>query len=138
IQGGLVGKLTKKYGEGFVIQIGIVVSAIGFGLILFINSFATAAVFLTIFGIGNGVIRPSVSALLTKVSTTLYGITTDHLSSVNSLRRIIGTQLDGWLFAIVIGLPYLSGIALSVIALFLFSMYKLRCERNQSASSVTK
>ena len=34
VQGGLVGKLTKKYGEGKVIQGGIIVSAIGFGLIL--------------------------------------------------------------------------------------------------------
>ena len=69
VQGGLVGRLTKKYGEGLTIQLGILISAIGFGLILFVNSFVTAAIFLTIFGIGNGFIRPSVSALITKVST---------------------------------------------------------------------
>lgn len=62
VQGGMVGRLTKKYGEGKVIQGGIVVSAIGFGLILFVDSFTTAAIFLSIFGIGNGVIRPSVSS----------------------------------------------------------------------------
>ena len=62
VQGGLVGRMTKKFGEGFVIQIGIIVSAIGFGLILFVHNFTTAAIYLTIFGIGNGVIRPSVSA----------------------------------------------------------------------------
>jgi multidrug resistance protein len=69
VQGGLVGKLTKKYGEGIVIQGGIIVSVIGFALILLVDSFTTAAIFLTIFGIGNGVIRPSVSSLLTKTST---------------------------------------------------------------------
>ncbi|WP_313430932.1 MFS transporter, partial [Siminovitchia terrae] len=46
VQGGLVGRMTKKYGEGAVIQIGIVVSAIGFGLILLVDSFTTAAVYL--------------------------------------------------------------------------------------------
>lgn len=138
VQGGLVGKLTKKYGEEFVIQMGIAISAIGFGLILFINSFATAAIFLTIFGIGNGVIRPSVSALLTKISTTGHGSTTGLLSSVDSLGRIIGPPLGGWLFSIAIGLPYLSGIVLSFVAFFFFYMYKLHPEKIQSTSSVTK
>lgn len=124
VQGGLVGTLTKKFGEGFVIQIGAVVSAIGFGLILFVDSFVTAAVFLTIFGIGNGVIRPAVSALLTKTSSTGHGSTTGLLSSFDSLGRVIGPPLGGWLFSIMIGLPYLSGIILSVVALVLFQVYK--------------
>ncbi|RJS61167.1 MFS transporter [Bacillus sp. PK3_68] len=123
VQGGLVGRLTKKFGEGIVIQIGILVSAIGFGLILLVNNFATAAIFLTIFGIGNGVIRPSVSALLTKTSTSGYGNATGLLSSFDSLGRIIGPPLGGWLFSIMIGLPYISGIILSFIAFAVYRFY---------------
>ncbi|HLU22424.1 MAG TPA: MFS transporter [Bacillaceae bacterium] len=123
VQGGLVGKLTKKFGEGFVIQIGIVVSAIGFGLILFVDSFVTAAIFLSIFGIGNGVIRPSVSSLLTKVSRTGHGSSTGLLSSFDSLGRIVGPPLGGWLFSVAVGLPYISGILLSLIAFFLYRLY---------------
>lgn len=67
VQGGLVGRMTKKYGEGAVIRVGIIVSAVGFILILFSTGFWTSAVFLTIFGVGNGFIRPAISALLTKV-----------------------------------------------------------------------
>lgn len=126
VQGGLVGKLTKKYGEGLVIQIGIVISAIGFALILFVNSFLTAALFLTIFGIGNGFIRPSVSSLLTKASPTSYGRTTGLLSSFDSLGRIIGPPLGGWLFTITIGLPYILGIVLSLFALLLYQVYKVK------------
>ena len=103
VQGGLVGKLTKKYGEGKVIQGGIIVSAIGFALILLVDSFTTAAIFLTIFGIGNGVIRPSVSSLLTKTSTAGHGSATGLLSSFDSLGRIIGPPLGGWLFSLAIG-----------------------------------
>ncbi|TDK59322.1 MFS transporter [Bacillus salipaludis] len=124
IQGGLVGRLTKKYGERMVIQGGIIVSAIGFGLILLVNSFLTAAVYLTIFGIGNGVIRPSVSALLTKTSTAGHGSSTGLLSSFDSLGRIIGPPMGGWLFSITIGLPYISGAVLSVLALILFQIYR--------------
>ena len=126
VQGGLVGRMTKKYGEGFVIQIGIIVSAIGFGLILFVDSFVTAAIFLSIFGIGNGVIRPSVSSLLTKTSATGHGSTTGLLSSFDSLGRIIGPPLGGWLFSITIGLPYISGIVLSIIAFVLYKVYSAR------------
>ncbi|NEU30522.1 TCR/Tet family MFS transporter [bacterium LRH843] len=134
VQGGLVGRLTKRYGEGFVIQIGVVISALGFGLILFVDSFATAAIFLTIFGIGNGVIRPSVSALLTKTSTTGHGSTTGLLSSFDSLGRVIGPPLGGWLFSIMIGLPYLAGIALSFIAFFLYRIYSARSKRELSTT----
>ncbi|MEK3889092.1 MFS transporter [Bacillus sp. FSL K6-3431] len=129
VQGGLVGRMTKKFGEGFVIQIGIIVSAIGFGLILFVNNFTTAAIFLTIFGIGNGVIRPSVSALLTKTSTSGHGSTTGLLSSVDSLGRIIGPPLGGWLFSIAAGLPYISGIILSLIALVLYRFYTAQASK---------
>ncbi|MCQ6273790.1 MFS transporter [Bacillus sp. V3B] len=131
VQGGLVGKMTKKFGEGFVIQIGIAVSALGFGLILLVNNFTTAAIYLTIFGIGNGVIRPSVSALLTKRSTTGHGSTTGLLSSFDSLGRIIGPPLGGWLFSITIGLPYISGIVLSIIAFVLYRFYTAQANSNK-------
>lgn len=124
VQGGLVGRLTKKYGEGSVIQMGIIISAIGFGLILLVNSFTTAAIFLTLFGVGNGVIRPSVSALITKSTTSGHGSQTGLLSSFDSLGRIIGPPLGGWLFTISLGLPYISGIILSIIALLLYQVYK--------------
>ncbi len=134
VQGGLVGRMTKKFGEGAVIQVGILISAIGFGLVLLVNSFATAAVFLTIFGIGNGVIRPSVSALLTKISTTGHGSTTGVLSSFDSLGRMIGPPLGGWLFSITIGLPYIAGIILSLIAFILYRFYTAQAKKAPSTT----
>jgi MFS transporter, DHA1 family, multidrug resistance protein len=124
VQGGLVGKLTKKYGEGKVIQGGIIVSAIGFALILLVDSFTTAAIFLSVFGIGNGVIRPSVSSLLTKTTDTGHGSATGLLSSFDSLGRIVGPPLGGWLFSLSIGLPYISGAIISVLALALYQYYR--------------
>ncbi|WP_077620509.1 MFS transporter [Bacillus sinesaloumensis] len=126
VQGGLVGRLTKRHGEGFVIKIGILVSAIGFFLILFTKDFLTAAIFITIFGVGNGVIRPSVSALLTKRANTGHGSVTGLLSSFDSLGRILGPILGGLLFSIASGLPYISGIVLSVVAFILFKMYSAK------------
>jgi MFS transporter, DHA1 family, multidrug resistance protein len=126
VQGGLVGRWTKKYGESAVIQGGMIVSAIGFALILFVNSFTTAAIFLTIFGIGNGVIRPSVSSLLTKVSTAGHGSSTGLLSSFDSLGRIIGPVFGGLLYSIALGLPYISGAILTVVAFVLFLGFRAK------------
>ncbi|WP_071395676.1 MFS transporter [Bacillus tuaregi] len=135
VQGGLVGRMTKSFGEGAVIQIGIIVSAIGFGLILLVDSFTTAAIYLTIFGIGNGVIRPSVSALLTKTSSAGHGSTTGLLSSFDSLGRIAGPPLGGWLYHITIGLPYISGIILSILALMLYRIYTVQEKKLLSIGS---
>lgn len=134
VQGGLIGALTKRFGEGSVIQIGVVISAIGFGLILLVDNFLTAAIFLTIFGIGNGVIRPSVSALLTKTSQFRYGSVSGLLSSFDSLGRIIGPPLGGWLFTFAIGLPYMSGIILSIIAFVLYQVYVFQTRKEVSTS----
>jgi MFS transporter, DHA1 family, multidrug resistance protein len=128
VQGGLIGRLTKKFGEGKVIQGGIIVSAIGFGLILLVDSFTTAAIFLSIFGIGNGVIRPSVSSLLTKTTDAGHGSATGLLSSFDSLGRIVGPPLGGWLFSLSIGLPYISGAIISVAAFILYQFYRSKAE----------
>ncbi len=133
VQGGLMGKLTKRYGEGPVIQWGIIISAIGFALILLVNNFTTAAIFLTIFGIGNGVIRPSISSLLTKTSNVGHGSATGLLSSFDSFGRIVGPPVGGWLFSVSIGLPYIIGAILSILALVLYQLYAMNVRQTQKA-----
>jgi len=120
----LVGKMTKKYGESSVILGGMIVSAVGFCLILLVHNFTTAAIYLTIFGLGNGVIRPSVSSLLTKTSTAGHGSSTGLLSSFDSLGRIIGPPLGGWLFSMAVGLPYISGAIITIVAFLLFVVFR--------------
>jgi DHA1 family multidrug resistance protein-like MFS transporter len=132
VQGGLIGIMTKKWGEGRVIQIGLVVSVIGFILILFTNSFWTATIFLTIFGLGNGVIRPAVTALLTKTAKGGHGGSTGLLSSFDSLGRIIGPPLGGLLYSYSIGLPYISGAILTVGALLLYQIYHAQVRKVQA------
>ena len=132
VQGGLMGVMTKKWGEGRVIQIGLIVSVIGFILILFTSSFWTATIFLTIFGLGNGVIRPALTALLTKTSTGGHGGATGLLSSFDSLGRIIGPPLGGLLYSAAVGLPYISGAILSIGALLLYQVYHSRLRKVQT------
>ncbi len=128
VQGGLMGPLAKRFGEGAIIQGGVIISALGFGLILLTESFLTAAIFLSIFGLGNGVIRPALTALLTKSAGKHHGNVTGLLSSFDSLGRIVGPPVGGALFEISIGLPYLSGIVLSFVAFGIYLLYKVKAQ----------
>ena len=132
VQGGLIGPMTKKFGEAAVIRAGMSISAIGFLLVLFADNFWKSALFLTIFSIGNGVIRPSLSSLLTKGATGGHGSATGMLSSFDSLGRIIGPTAGGWLFSISIGLPYIAGAILSVLSLVLFHYFGKQYQLNKS------
>ncbi|WP_461202535.1 MFS transporter [Anoxybacillus sp. TBDG-1] len=124
VQGGMLGKLIQSFGEGTVIRAGLFLSALGFSLILFIHNFWTAALYLTIFGIGNGVIRPCVSALLTKHTTDGQGSATGILSSFDSLGRIGGPAIAGWLFTVKPSLPYMTGIVLTFVSFALFQSFQ--------------
>lgn len=136
VQGGLVGRMTKKIGEGKVIQLGIVVSAIGFILVIFSVNFVTAALFLTIFGMGNSFIRPAMNALVTKTSTENFGSKTGLLSSFDSLGRIIGPVFGGVLFEISIGLPFIVGAIVTLATLSLYPMFMSHMKRrNQTLAS---
>ncbi|WAA12989.1 MFS transporter [Fervidibacillus halotolerans] len=126
VQGGLMGFLSEKFGEEKVIQGGIIVSILGFSLILLTTNFLTATIFISIFGIGNGVIRPAITTLLTKSTDSEQGSVTGLLSSFDSLGRIIGPPLGGALFDFEHTLPYISGILLSLVAFTLFQFYKVK------------
>lgn len=123
VQGGLIGKLIRTFGEGKVIQSGIVLSALGFALILLVHNFWTAACYLSIFGIGNGVIRPCLSSLITKQAPDREGSAAGFLSSFDSLGRLVGPPLAGWLFTLTAYLPYVLGIALCSLAFLCYYLF---------------
>jgi len=129
VQGGLMGVLAKKFGEQKIIQGGIIVSGIGFALILLTTNFATAAIFISIFGIGNGVIRPAISTILTRYSDGDHGSVTGLLSSFDSLGRIAGPPVGGLLFSYSIGLPFIAGFIISIVALLIFEGYRIKVKQ---------
>ncbi|MCZ0756959.1 MFS transporter [Anoxybacillus sp. J5B_2022] len=130
IQGGLIGKLIRAFGEGKVIQGGIALSAIGFALILLVHNFWTAALYLSVFGIGNGVIRPCLSSLITKQATDGEGSAAGFLSSFDSLGRLVGPPIAGWLFTLTAYLPYVLGIVLCSFAFLCYYLFVMKQKNN--------
>jgi MFS family permease len=119
VQGGVVRKYVKQGDEPKVIGIGLVFSAAGFFLLLFSSSLLNASLFLTVFSIGNNLIRPCVLSLITQKAKTGQGVATGLNSSMDSLGRIFGPLMGVTAFHLHINLPLILGGLLCLGAILL-------------------
>ncbi|WP_438038368.1 MFS transporter [Sorangium sp. So ce128] len=98
IQGGLIGRLAKRYGEERLALLGFGTMVVGYGLL---GVAYTLPVLLTLVGIaafGAAVVRPAVTTLLTKsVGRDEQGAALGVSQSLASISQIIGPIGAGWL-----------------------------------------
>lgn len=131
VQGGVVRRYIKKGGEHKAILIGLLVSALGFVLLLFSSSFWNATLYLCIFGIGNALIRPCVTSLITQKSTVSHGVASGLNSSMDSFGRITGPLLATAVFNLHVNLPFVIGAILSVAAIGLLAKFTVLDRKTQ-------
>ncbi|MFX3633396.1 MAG: MFS transporter [Candidatus Pristimantibacillus sp.] len=132
VQGGFVRRKIKKGEEPKYIAIGLVISAIGFFMLLGAHSLWWATTSMAVFGIGNSLIRPCVTSLITQKTTVGQGVASGLSSSMDSLGRIVGPLAGTFLFTISFGpsfisdggLPYVSGGVLCIAALWLLVRFR--------------
>lgn len=114
----LTGPLSKRWGEANIIQVSLVVSAIGFLLMLQAKTFIGVMLTVSFFVISNALLRPVVSSLISKRATDGQGKAMGLNNSFMSLGRIFGPACAGFLFDAKITYPYLSGAAIMLIGFF--------------------
>lgn len=136
VQGGVVRRRVKKGEEPKYIILGLVISALGFFLLLFAHSLWWATLSLAVFGIGNALIRPCVTSLITQKTTVGQGVASGLSSSMDSLGRIAGPLLGSVLFTYHMGLPYLVGGILCIGALLLVLRFRQLDRGSQSDPSL--
>ena len=108
-----------------MITAGIVISVIGFLLILVAPNAAFIMVYTGIFSAGNSLLRPSISTLVTKTTGgEEQGSSMGIMQSFDSLGRILGPVNGGIVFDFNINYPYLLGTLL-LIAVLLFTKRRL-------------
>ena len=99
IQGGLIGRLTRRLGERAVIAIGALSLAIGLVLVPSIDHVPYLYIAGFFIAIGQGFCYPSIISLITKVSPRAnHGSILGISSSVGSLSRVIGPLMAGALY----------------------------------------
>ncbi|MFC5467236.1 MFS transporter [Cohnella suwonensis] len=126
VQGGFVRRKIKNGQESRYIAIGLVISALGFFLLLTASSWGVATVYLCVFGIGNSLIKPCVTSLITQKTTVGQGIASGLSSSMDSLGRIVGPVLGAALLGAADWLPFVASGALSLAALGLLAHFRSR------------
>lgn len=129
VQGGLVGRLVKIFGERVLVRAGMFLMVVGLGLIPYAKNLWILAIVLAFLAIGLGMNTPSLNSLITQ-----YGDPTRHggilgvSQSFSSLARILGPTWGGFSFdRFGISSPYFSGGVVMLLA-FLLSMLYLRKE----------
>jgi len=121
----LTGPATKRFGERNVIKATLVFSTITFLLILTAVDFTSLLITVGLFALGNAMLRPSISSLVSKEAVIDQGLALGLNSSFMSLGRFTGPLLAGFLFDIRVTLPYLAGSLIMFLG-FIFVQFKFK------------
>jgi DHA1 family tetracycline resistance protein-like MFS transporter len=136
IQGGLIGRLVKKFGERKLLLAGNICMFLGILSIPFIphNSagLQLALISLGFFSIGYGLITPTNTALASLLSSKEeQGQSLGILQSVGSLARIFGPFTGSILYGFNFHAPYLLGAAFLLLSTF-FAFALLKYKENST------
>lgn len=125
VQGGLTGPFTRRFGEVVVIKASLLGSAVGFAIMVLADSFAGVLLTTGFFVTSNAMLRPAVSALISRRASMGQGVAMGLNNAFMSLGRSVGPLWAGFIYDINIGYPYWSG-AIIMLGGFFVSMFKLK------------
>jgi MFS transporter, DHA1 family, tetracycline resistance protein len=96
LQGGLIGRLVKRFGEPALVLTGFASLAVAYSALGFVHGLAWLAVVAAIASYGNGVLRPSLTSLITqKADRREQGLVLGLTQSLNSMSSIVAPALAG-------------------------------------------
>ncbi|OGE33954.1 hypothetical protein A3J19_00730 [Candidatus Daviesbacteria bacterium RIFCSPLOWO2_02_FULL_41_8] len=99
MQSVLLYKITHFFGEHRAVVLGLTIMAIGLFLVPFANSHILLLLFMVLMTLGSSMTRPTLVTLVSKQTKEGQGITMGIFSSFESLGRVFGPLLGGWLFS---------------------------------------
>jgi DHA1 family tetracycline resistance protein-like MFS transporter len=118
MQGGLVGRLARRFGERRLLLGGLALLAAGLALLPLGTAFAPLLLAIGLVAVGDGAISPSASALLSFATPPdTQGATLGLSQGVGGLGRVVGPLVAGATFALGAGVPFVIGAALALVAL---------------------
>ena len=121
LQGGLIGRLTQRFGEERLLVCGLALIGLGLLVLPFAHDIALLAAVLTGLALGMGLMQPTLNSLISRqAGTEEQGEVMGVSQSVGSLSRVLGPFAAGFCFAeFGRNSPYFFGAALTGIAVLL-------------------
>jgi DHA1 family tetracycline resistance protein-like MFS transporter len=128
IQGGLVGRLAKRFGEATLVTTGAGLLAIGLGALPFAGTVPVLLVTMVVMVAGFSIVSPSLNSLISlQVGASEQGGIMGVTRSVTTLSRVVGPAWAGFLFAqFGRDWPYAAGAAVMVVVVVLALWFQRR------------
>lgn len=136
VQGGLLGRLVKRFGERALISTGLVALGVGYAALAHVEPLLPLIFATMVAAFGNALLRPSLTSLITRaVSRAEHGVVLGLTQTLASLATILGAPLSGWLIdrGHLVSWSALAG-AVPVLALVL-GFFGSKFERHAAASA---
>ncbi len=96
LQGGLVGRLVKTFGERALVRTGFLSAGLGYGLIGLTRTIPQLGGAATVSSYGMGVLRPSITALIThKAGRHEQGVVLGLTQSITAISSVIAPAIAG-------------------------------------------
>ncbi len=128
VQGGLIGPLTRRFGEAWLAAAGALALAVGLVGLATLPVAALLPAALAFLGLGMGLTHPSLQSLASRgAAPGRQGETMGVYQSAGSLARIAGPPVGGFLYDVLgIQVPFLAAAALSLLACFVIVAWSAR------------
>lgn len=98
LQGGLLGRLAKRYGEGRLVRTAFAANVLAYAVLAAMPSIPGLIIASTISAYGNGAIRPSLSSLASQQAAAHeQGVVLGLVQSINSIASVIAPVIAGQL-----------------------------------------
>jgi MFS transporter, DHA1 family, tetracycline resistance protein len=96
LQGGLIGRLVKRFGEASLIVAGFGSLVVGYTALGLVHTVGLLVLVATIASFGNGVLRPSITSLVSQnAGRHEQGVVLGFTQSLNALAQVVGPALGG-------------------------------------------
>ena len=135
MQGAMSGPLMKRFGEGMVVKLSLILSAVAFVLMLWPTSSWGVMLTVGFYVVSNSLLRPAITAYISKRAPGGQGEAMGLSNSFMGLGRILGPILGGFLYDMQWSLPYVCGAAIMLLG-FLASMLWLKEQKSTVASPI--
>jgi len=141
VQGGLIGRLSHRFGEGPLAITGVFLTMLGLGLVPLAVHVGELMVLLAVVGVGIALTNPTLTTIVSlRSDPSMQGSVLGVNRSTSSLARMLGPLWGGWTYgALGINWPYwTAGIVLFVAVVLALPLRRITSREEEAVVVLTK